>query len=225
MDVKKLIEQFQDFLAPKLDTYEQALYLYIFRHSRLVGLGEVVIGFKSARMKLAWGIGKKGSAMSEHQCYEKLRSLQSKGCVKILDSTRSGTRLHLNLPHEIDGIVRLPLAEAEPVDFETLDFFSDASGRLAILERDGKKCFYCRKALDTTNYVIEHVESRPEGNNTYRNLAAACRSCNNRKGDTPAEEFLRSCYRTGLLSAEELEDRLASLHLLKDGKLIPRLQS
>lgn len=41
--------QFQDFLAPKLDTYEQAIYLYIFRHSRMLGKPEVVIGFKSAR--------------------------------------------------------------------------------------------------------------------------------------------------------------------------------
>ena len=35
MEPKQFIEQFQDFLSPKLDTYEQALYLYIFRHSRL----------------------------------------------------------------------------------------------------------------------------------------------------------------------------------------------
>jgi hypothetical protein len=37
MDAKAVIEQFQDYLAPKLDTYEQALYLYIFRHNRLQG--------------------------------------------------------------------------------------------------------------------------------------------------------------------------------------------
>lgn len=37
MDCQHFIEQFQDYLAPKLDTYEQALYLYIFRHSRLLG--------------------------------------------------------------------------------------------------------------------------------------------------------------------------------------------
>lgn len=225
MDVKTIVEQFQDFLAPRLDTYEQALWLYIFRHSRLIGQEDVVIGFKSARKKMAWGIGKMGTAMSEGQCYEKLRSLESKGCLKILDSTRSGTRLHLNLPHEIDGVVRLSPAEAKPVHLETRDFFADAAGRLAILERDGSKCFYCLKSLDTTNYVIEHVESRPAGNNTYRNLTASCRSGNNRKKDTPADEFLRGRYRTGLLSTEELGDRLATLHRLKEGKLVPRLQS
>ena len=57
MDVKAIIEQFQDYPAPRLDTYEQALYLYIFRHSRLLGNAEVTIGFKSSRLKMAFGIG------------------------------------------------------------------------------------------------------------------------------------------------------------------------
>ena len=35
MDAKRMLEEFQDYLAPKLDTYEQAIYLYILRHSRL----------------------------------------------------------------------------------------------------------------------------------------------------------------------------------------------
>ena len=32
---------------------EQAIYLYVFRHSRLLGVEEVLIGFKSARKKMA----------------------------------------------------------------------------------------------------------------------------------------------------------------------------
>jgi len=57
MDVKAEIENFQDHLAPKLDTYEQAIYLYVFRHSRLQGKQDITIGFKSARRKIALGIG------------------------------------------------------------------------------------------------------------------------------------------------------------------------
>ena len=30
MDIREFFIQFQDHLAPKLDTYEQAIYLYIF---------------------------------------------------------------------------------------------------------------------------------------------------------------------------------------------------
>ncbi len=56
MDAKAIIEEFQDLLAPKLDVYEQAVYLYILRHSRLQGREEVTIGFFSARLRMALGI-------------------------------------------------------------------------------------------------------------------------------------------------------------------------
>src|SRR6266542_5824780 len=105
MDIKALLEDFQDYLAPKLDTYEQAVYLYALRHSRLQGQAETVIGFKSARRKMAMGIGEKGKPMSEGTAYEKLRSLQTKGCLQILDSERDGTRLHVLLPREIPGLI------------------------------------------------------------------------------------------------------------------------
>lgn len=59
MDASEFIIAFQDHLAPKLDTYEQAIYLYVYRHSRLIGKDEIVIGLKSARRKLAFGIGNK----------------------------------------------------------------------------------------------------------------------------------------------------------------------
>ena len=56
-DIREFFEHFQDHLAPKLDTYEQAIYLYVFRHSRLLNLEEITIGFKSARHRLATGVG------------------------------------------------------------------------------------------------------------------------------------------------------------------------
>ena len=83
MDLRQFFADFQDLLAPKLDTYEQAIYLYVFRHSRLLDIDEAVIGFKSARKKIALGIGTKGSAMSETTCYEKLESLIAKGRSEI----------------------------------------------------------------------------------------------------------------------------------------------
>ena len=65
MNADKFLKEFHDFLAPRLDTYEQAIYLYAVRHSRLVDLVEVVIGFKSARKTFAFGIGKKGTPLSD----------------------------------------------------------------------------------------------------------------------------------------------------------------
>lgn len=66
MDLGRFIIDFQDHLAPKLDTYEQAIYLYIFRHSRLTGKEDVVIGFKSARARVACGVGQKGKPISDN---------------------------------------------------------------------------------------------------------------------------------------------------------------
>ena len=51
MDLQQFIAEFQDYLAPKLDTYDQAIYLYIFRHSRLIGLDEVT---GSNRLEVEW---------------------------------------------------------------------------------------------------------------------------------------------------------------------------
>lgn len=224
MDFIKVFQEFEDYLAPKLDTYEQALYLYVLRHSRLLDLAEITIGFKSARRKMAFGIGEKGKPMSEGTCYEKLRSLQAKHCLEILGTERDGTRMRLFLPSEIHGLIPIqPPSEHRTI--EDLDFFVEEANRQAILVRDNYACFYCGRALTESNYVIEHVISRPEGNNTYRNLVAACLDCNNRKNDIPADDFLRSLYRQGLLSADELTTRLESLQRLREGKLKPTLVS
>jgi hypothetical protein len=85
MDLKAFIIEFQDYLAPKLDTYEQAIHLYIFRHTRLLGLTEATFGFKSARSRMACGVGEKGKPMSDHTAYLKLTSLDQK------QSTRGGS--------------------------------------------------------------------------------------------------------------------------------------
>jgi hypothetical protein len=136
MEPKQFIEQFQDYLAPKLDTYEQALYLYIFRHGRLLGTDEVVIGFKSARRRMACGIGQDGSPMSENTAYEKLRSLQSKGYIVIVSSERTGRRIRLRLPDEIPGIIPPPATQAPPLSIEEMDFFEIEENRALILERE-----------------------------------------------------------------------------------------
>jgi hypothetical protein len=220
--MRDFLEEFQDHLAPKLDTYEQAIYLYLFRHSRLIGKDEITVGFKSARKRMAFGVGEHGKAMAEGTCYKKLRSLKKKGCVEILDSVRDGTRIRLKLPSEIPGVVRLEVAEPPP-DLENLDFFHVLGNRLAILKREGGRCFYCFRAIEGSNFVIEHVLPDQRDNHSYRNLVAACRNCNNRKGKGLAEDYLRSLYRDGFLSDSELHDRLAFLQRLLAGELRPEL--
>jgi 5-methylcytosine-specific restriction endonuclease McrA len=220
MDVEQVFKEFQDHLAPRLDTYEQAIYLYLFRHTRLVGLEEAVVGFKSARRRMACGIGEKGKPMSENTAYEKLHSLQQKGCILILDSNRDGRKIRLRLPPEIPGVVVATEAFAVP-DIETEDFFEVADNRARILLREAHQCFYCVRKLNGDSYVIEHVVSRPTGDSTYRNVVAACRQCNNRKGSSTAEDWLRTLYREGFLDASSFQDRLSHLERLRSGELKP----
>jgi hypothetical protein len=78
----------------------------VLRQTILESKREGVIGFKSARKKLAFGIGKAGSSPSEAVMYQKLRSLEAKGCVELLNSERAGTRSRIILPSEIPGLFR-----------------------------------------------------------------------------------------------------------------------
>lgn len=222
MNLQQFFIEFQDHLAPKLDTYEQAIYLYIFRHSRLLGLDEVTIGFKSARIRMACGVGEKGKPMSENSAYKKLSSLSEKGAISILRTEHSGRLLRLNLPCEIPDLIPKELGHAVS-DIESMDFYEVPENRLLILNREYSRCFYTLAQLDTKNFVIDHVVSRPDGNNSYRNVVAASREANNKKGASSAEDFLRKLFRQNFLSAQELEDRLKALARLKAGELKPSL--
>jgi len=221
VNLEEFIIDFHDHLAPRLDTYEQAIYLYVFRHSRLIGEDEVVIGLKSARSRMACGIGEKGKPMSENTATEKLQSLVKKRYAEVIATERSGRRIHLKLPREIPGLIAEPTA-AIPISLEEVDFFEVPENRLLILERENHHCFYCLRAINSETHVIEHVVSRPQGNNSCRNLVAACRECNNRKKSS-AEDFLRTLYRESFLSASELEDRLSHLERLRAGELKPEI--
>lgn len=222
MDLRAFIVQFQDHLAPRLDTYEQAIYLYVFRHSRLLGLDEVTIGFKSARTRLATGIGESGKPMSESTAYSKLASLQAKGYITTVRTNHTGRVLRLHLPWEIPNLISAPVPVPE-VDLETMDFFEVPENRALLLKREGGRCFYTLQQLDEDNFIVEHVVSRPDGNNSYRNCVAASREANNKKGATPAEDFLRRLFREGYLSETEFQNRLRALEQLRAGELRPSL--
>ena len=222
MDLQQFIADFQDRLAPKLDTYEQAIYLYIFRHSRLIGLDEVTIGFHSARSRMACGIGEHRKPMSPNTAHLKLKSLEKKGALSILRIEHTGRLIRLNLPSEIPGLIPSP-ENTKTVDLEAIDFFEVPENRLLILKRENYRCFYTFEKLDEKNFVIDHVVSRPNGANTYRNVVAASREANNRKGSMAADDFLRKIFRDGFLSASEMEERLLQLSRLKAGELKPPL--
>jgi len=220
MDLRKFLCQFHDHLAPKLDTYEQAIYLYIFRHSRLIGLNEVTIGFKSARTRIATGIGEGGKPMSENSAYSRVASLQAKGCITVVRTNHSGRVLQLHLPSEMSALIP-EAVPASPTDIESMDFFNVPENRALLLKREGNRCFYTLQQLDQNNFIVEHVVSRPTGDNGYRNCVAASREANNKKGATSADDFLRRLFREGFLSELEFQGRLHALAQLKAGELRP----
>ena len=223
IDIRDFFIQFQDHLAPKLDTYEQALYLYVFRHSRLLDLEEITISFGSARHRLAMGTGESGKAMSENSATRKLASLQAKGCITVVRTNHAGRVLRLHLPSEIPGIIQHHTPEAK-LDIEAMDFFNVPENRTLLLEREQSKCFYTLQNLDKDNFVVEHVVSRPIGNNSYRNCVAASREANNKKGSSSAEDFLRRLFREGYLNESEFQNRQHALAQLKAGLLKPQLE-
>ena len=87
-DLQKIFIEIQDSLIPTLDTYEQAIYHYIFRHTYLIGEESTL--FSTKRASIGLGSGVAGTPPSESQKSKKLRSLESKGAIKILERSHRG---------------------------------------------------------------------------------------------------------------------------------------
>jgi hypothetical protein len=77
-----------------------------------------------------------------------------------------------------------------------LDFLQVSSRREAIHARERGQCFYCLRRFVARGRVLDHVVPRARGgSNSYRNLVSSCVECNTQKGETAAEDFLRTLYR------------------------------
>ena len=220
IDARTAIEQFQDYLAPQLDVYEQAVYLYILRHSRLIGKPRLKVELKTVRHQIAKGLGRRGSRIGAATCLEKLRSLDAKGCISLSTSCEAAPTVRVFIPSEIPGLVESIGGECT-ADLDSMDFFNDATNRRRVLKREDGRCFYCRRKLSDSNTSIDHVSPRPSGDNGYRNVVASCKRCNNRKGDSSAEDLLRVLFRESIVKADLLSDRLDALQMLRAGRLRP----
>jgi DNA-binding Lrp family transcriptional regulator len=217
MDEQELLAtaaDISDRLIPErqLDTFEQALYWYLFRETHLRAAREATVSY--AAIRKAIGVTKTAAT-------RRLRSLQEKGCIKLVDTGWGGTKVSVSLPAEVLG-TGAPAADAVQVDIETINFFSDSQYREAILRREASACFYCLRKLTRENNALDHlVPQRDGGNDTYRNVVAACHSCNSSKNAISAEDFIRGLYRSGRLSDTELDQRLLAVEAVKQGELKP----
>ena len=223
MEIDKFLSEFVALVMPLLDTTEQAIYLYTIRHSVMHGKENVLISISSAAKRNAFGIGSKGGTMGISATRTKVYSLQTKGFVNIVDSTHRGLRVKPILPWDHSGIKRTEEISEASTPLEKLDFYSDPALRRAIRERENNRCFYSFQKITDENFVLDHILSRPQGNNSYMNIVATTKSMNNKKGNMKADDFLRLLYRDGLLSESDLTDRLQALEQLMDGELKPQV--
>jgi hypothetical protein len=223
MDAQEFLTTYVDYAAQKLDTYEQAIYLYLIRHGPLLGQREVVFPIESSTKRLALGIAKKGAMISRDVVRKKLQSLEAKGFVRVLRTEYRGTRIECRLPEEVPGVIQTP-AKNTPPSLEAMDFFTEPGNREAIFRREKHRCFYCSRTLTNNDRVLDHVVPRPQGGNSYKNLVASCVTCNNKKGHLAVEDFLRDLFRDRLLNEDELRHRLAALQQLAAGELKPVME-
>lgn len=63
--------------------------------------------------------------------------------------------------------------------------------RLAIYGRDNYTCQYCGKIMTQNGLTLDHIKSRLNGgSNKPNNLITACLSCNSKKKERSAKEYL-----------------------------------
>ena len=60
--------------------------------------------------------------------------------------------------------------------------------RRGVLRRDNHRCAYCTRPASTVDHVVPRSRG---GGNTWENLVACCRDCNNRRGDRALSEIGR----------------------------------
>jgi DNA-binding Lrp family transcriptional regulator len=216
MDIKKTIEQIEDFLImnKNLDSYEKSLYYHLFRNSRLISKIETIFVISNAQKCLG---------LSDSTVRDRLRKLDDKGCIKILDTTRDGVKVSVLLPDEIPNVIPVTLDNSiEEADINSLDFYNDYRYRETILNRENGECFYCFKKIDKSNFVLDHfISQQNKGDNSYKNIVASCHECNSIKAGMNGDDFLRKLLRKNIISSKEFENQIEKTEKLKCGELKP----
>jgi 5-methylcytosine-specific restriction endonuclease McrA len=86
------------------------------------------------------------------------------------------------------GVLRIP-SVIRLRDYRRIPRQSRTVSRKTLLMRDRYTCQYCGARKEPKSLTLDHVipESR-KGPNTWENLVASCKPCNNRKADRTPEE-------------------------------------
>ncbi len=217
LDLIKTIKEVEDYLIPflKLNPYERSLYYHLFRQTRLINKEEIIFVISSAPTTVG---------LTVFSARKQLRTMDKKGCIKIVEVRRDGLKIKVFLPTEIEDCVVERKIDVKPIDIESINFYSDPKYRPTILQRENGECFYCLKKINLENYVLDHLTSQMNrGDNSYRNIVAVCHECNSKKAGKNGDDFVRSLYRDGILSEKDLEKRLTMIEQVVGGEIKPEL--
>lgn len=221
-DLKNVLIEIQDHLIPILDTYEQAIYHYIFRHTYLIQLETTLFSSRSA--EIGFGAGTAGAQPSNSSRSKKLKSLELKGAVKILERSHKGILVAIVLPQNISGLIKLK--DSFEIDIDSLDFYKDRRLLPSILEREGYRCFYTGKKITEEKCYLDHVvASSTYGDNSYKNIVASSYDANSMKNNKSVGDFIRQLYKEDIISLVEFDNLKIKIEDLQKGKLIPNKES
>lgn len=189
---------------------ERVVYFHLVRKARFEG---------QRTIRTSLGRLSKDLCLSKNPIRTSLWKLSRKGALRILGHDYDGYHVRVKLPREIPGCAR-----KRPVEHPMFENCIRAGlGRLAIFEREGHRCFYCRRQLETRGRALDHVRPRARGGGDgYRNVVACCAACNSAKRSLSAEDFLRRLYRQKLINRREFHRRMAALEALRKGLLLPK---
>ncbi len=216
-ELKEILIQIQDYLVPTLDSYEQAIYHYVFRHTYLICKKQMLYSTRTA--EIGFGTGENAKFPSMKTRSKKIRSLEAKGAVRIIERSNKGLLVELILPRDIVGLIERE--KKEIVNVDSLDFYKDRRLLPVLLERENFRCFYTGKKITEENCYLDHVIPQSKGgDNTYRNIVATCYDANSMKNDMDVGDFARHLFKGGLLSLDEFNELKKKIVNLQKGKLV-----
>ncbi len=185
-DTLNVIKELVDFVLPDLTPYELSFYLFLLRKSHFEdGSSEISIGKRT----IAYNCGKGTRADKANFAHvtRVLKSLESKGCIEIGDTTRKGTLYRVKLPYQIPFVAKriATSGKAESV----IDYFNDPAKRRELFERDKWLCYYCGEKVTEANATLDHYIPVSQGGTSSKdNLFTSCLVCNSVKSGKRYEE-------------------------------------
>ena len=183
-DVKKVIEQFADFLLPELTPYETSLYIFFLRSSFLKNKSSLRIGKRTIAQK--YGRGSRGKKTNYAHVTKVIKGLEEKGCIKVGDTNRDGTLYSIILPENIPLVAEKMAIVPKDKDE---NYFTDPKKRKELFERDKWVCHYCGEKVTEKNATLDHlIPQHKGGRHTKDNLKTCCLVCNSIKSGKTYEE-------------------------------------